>query len=119
MILPFGAVFKQWINTVDKFDLPYYSIEKNKNINDFYKGLKMTLEISNISKHNFERSVQLINKTNQFNLTSRRYTESKLEVFLKSKSQFTFVGRLKDKFGDHGITALAMIKKNENTWIID
>ena len=69
--------------------------------------------------HNFERSVQLINKTNQFNLTSRRYTESKLEVFLKSKSQFTFVGRLKDKFGDHGITALAMIKKNRSAWIID
>jgi FkbH-like protein len=92
---------------------------KFRNINDFYKSLKMTLEISNINKHNFERSVQLINKTNQFNLTSRRYTESKLEVFLKSKSQFTFVGRLKDKFGDHGITALAMIKKSENTWIID
>ncbi len=92
---------------------------KFKNINDFFKSLKMTLEISNINKYNFERSVQLINKTNQFNLTSKRYNKTELEVFLKSKSQFTFVGRLKDKFGDHGITALAMIKKNRNTWIID
>ena len=79
----------------------------------------MSAIIGDVGKKELPRCVQLINKTNQFNLTSRRYTESKLEVFLKSKSQFTFVGRLKDKFGDHGITALAMIKKNKNIWIID
>ena len=44
-----------------------------KYIDDFLKNLSMKLEISKINKFNFDRSVQLINKTNQFNLTTKRY----------------------------------------------
>ena len=80
----------------------------------------MKLEISNINKYNFDRSVQLTNKTNQFNLTTKRYNNSELESFLKSKDQISLVARLKDKFGDHGITALVMAKrKNKKIWTID
>ena len=93
---------------------------KTKNINDFLKDLSMTLEITNINKFNFERSVQLTNKVNQFNLTTKRYSSSELQQFLKSKNQISLLVRLKDKFGDHGLTALAMAKKvNSKTWIID
>jgi FkbH-like protein len=93
---------------------------KTKNINDFLKDLSMTIEITNINKFNFERSVQLTNKVNQFNLTTKRYSSSELQQFLKSKNQISLLVRLKDKFGDHGFTALAMAKKvNSKTWIID
>jgi|TARA_B100001964_G_scaffold28560_1_gene29011 FkbH-like protein len=93
--------------------------KKSKNINEFYKGLNMILEISSINKYNFERSVQIINKTNQFNLTTKRYNEIDLKKFLDQKNQFSYVARLKDKFGDHGITALIMINKLKNKWFID
>ena len=91
-----------------------------KNIDEFLINLSMKLEISNINKFNFDRSVQLTNKTNQFNLTTKRYNNSELESFLKSNDQISLVARLKDKFGDHGITALAMAKKkNKKIWTID
>jgi len=94
--------------------------DKTKNISEFLKGLSMTLEIDNINKFNFERAVQLTNKVNQFNLTTKRYSSSELQQFLKSKNQISLLARLKDKFGDHGLTALAMAKKkNSKTWIID
>jgi FkbH-like protein len=91
-----------------------------KNIDEFLINLSMKLEISNINKFNFDRSVQLTKKTNQFNLTTKRYNNSELELFLKSNDQISLVARLKDKFGDHGITALAMAKrKNKKIWTID
>ena len=91
-----------------------------KNIDGFLKNLSMKLEISYITSTNFDRSVQLTNKTNQFNLTTRRFSSSQLKNYIKSKNQLSLVGRLKDKFGDHGITALVMTsKKNKFSWKID
>ncbi len=92
----------------------------SKNIEDFLKNLSMKLEISSIKNSNFDRSVQLTNKTNQFNLTTKRFSNSQMKNYLKSKNQLSLVARLKDKFGDHGITALIMSKKkSEDLWTID
>lgn len=91
-----------------------------KNIDDFLKNLSMKLEISKINKFNFERSVQLINKTNQFNLTTKRYSSAQLQNYLNTKDQLSLIAKLKDKYGDNGFTALVMCrKKNNSTWIID
>ena len=93
---------------------------KSENVDQFLKNLSMKLEISLINENNFDRSVQLIHKTNQFNLTTKRYSSSELKSYIKSKNQISLVARLKDKFGDHGITALVMAKKKDNNlWIID
>ena len=54
-----------------------------------------------------ERITQLINKTNQFNLTTRRYTAAEVENLMADDEYITLYGRLIDKFGDNGIvTAL-------------
>ena len=91
-----------------------------KNIDDFLKNLSMKLEISKINKFNFDRSVQLINKTNQFNLTTKRYSSAQLQNYLNSKDQLSLIAKLKDKYGDNGFTALVMCRqKNNSTWIID
>ena len=83
---------------------------KSDDINEFYSKLSMKLEMQSINKINFDRSVQMINKTNQFNLTTKRYSSAELKNFLSNKENLGFVARLEDKFGDHGLTALAMIK---------
>ncbi len=88
---------------------------KNNNLKDFLRKLKMEMEISKINKSNFDRCVQMINKTNQFNLTTKRYNASELNNFLRDKYQSTMVIKLKDKFGDHGITGLAMVNKKKNS----
>jgi len=93
---------------------------KINNVELFLKNLSMKLEISNINKFNFDRCVQLTNKVNQFNLTTRRYSKSELNLLIKSKKQISLVARLKDKFGDHGITALVISKQKKNKiWAID
>ena len=73
------------------------------------------MEINSIDRSNFDRCVQMINKTNQFNLKTKRYNAVELNDFLKDKNQLTMVIKLKDKFGDHGITGLAMVNKMRNS----
>ena len=88
---------------------------KNNNLEDFLRKLEMKMEISKVNKSNFDRCVQMINKTNQFNLITKRYNANELNNFLKNKYQSTMVIKLKDKFGDHGITGLAMVNKKKNS----
>jgi len=93
---------------------------RSKNFEKFLKDLSMIIEVSNINKYNFERCVQMTNKTNKFNLITERYTSQKLNNFIKSNEQISVVVRVKDKFGDHGITGLAMAKKKSNKlWTIN
>jgi len=114
-----GFFFKSKNTKEDKEKKNQYSIlEKAKslnlqinNVHEFRKSLKMEIEISKINKFNFDRCCQLINKTNQFNLRTKRYTEPELNNFVKTKENYVFALRLKDRFGDHGITALIMLKK--------
>ena len=95
---------------------------QQKDLNTFFTKLSMKMEISKINEINFERSVQMINKTNQFNLTTKRYNPIQLKKFLSNKNQISLVAKLKDKFGDHGLTALAMARQKEgskNIFVLD
>ena len=75
---------------------------------EFLASLNMTAEIAPFSQKYLDRITQLINKTNQFNLTTRRYTASEVEAMSRDPRMLTLYGRLTDKFGDNGlITALA------------
>ena len=71
----------------------------------------MQLIISKVDANTFDRSLQLINKVNQFNLINNRFDNLRLSNFLKNKSNITLIARLKDKFGDHGLTALIMSRQ--------
>ena len=83
---------------------------KVKSQDEYLKKLNMSLIISKVDKNTFDRSLQLINKVNQFNLTNIRFDNLKLSSFIKNKKNITLIARLKDKFGDHGLTALIMSK---------
>tara|TARA_Y100000389_G_C17468728_1_gene528247 strand:- start:1006 stop:2745 length:1740 start_codon:yes stop_codon:yes gene_type:complete len=99
-------------------------IEKFKshvdNIFEFRKNLKMSIEISEINKFNFDRCCQMINKINQFNLRTKRLNESELASFMGKKNNYIYLLKLKDRFGDHGVTALIMLKSlNNNSLFIE
>ena len=66
----------------------------------------MTAEIAPFSPVYLERITQLINKTNQFNLTTRRYTSAEVEAIAQDPSFVTLYGRLADKFGDNGLVSV-------------
>lgn len=65
------------------------------------------------------RAAQLTQKTNQFNLTTRRYSESQITSFMENNNSHIFTFNVKDKYGDNGLTAMAIIVLEGSTAIID
>ena len=72
----------------------------------------MHCELGSFDEPHAERITQLINKTNQFNLTTRRYTAAEVETLMKDDSYITLYGRLVDKFGDNGIVTALIAHKS-------
>jgi FkbH-like protein len=73
---------------------------------EFLASLQMTAEIAPFSPVYLERITQLINKTNQFNLTTKRYTIAEVEAAARDLSFVTLYGRLADRFGDNGLVSV-------------
>jgi FkbH-like protein len=73
---------------------------------EFLASLEMTAEIGPFLPVYLERITQLINKTNQFNLTTRRYTSSEVVAIAQNPGFITLYGRLTDKFGDNGLVSV-------------
>jgi FkbH-like protein len=73
---------------------------------EFLASLEMTAEVASFSSVYLERITQLINKTNQFNLTTRRYTGAEVEAVSQDPAFITLYGRLADRFGDNGLVSI-------------
>lgn len=79
---------------------------KFANYGEYLESLEMVAEIAPFQNLYLDRIAQLINKTNQFNLTTRRYTLPEIEAIVRSDAYITLYGRLKDKFGDNGLVSV-------------
>lgn len=105
----------------------YYTDNNNRvaqqsqfeNYYDFLVSLKMKAEIQSFSSQYIERITQLINKTNQFNLTTKRYTTAEVEFFSNSSKHITLYGKLSDKFGDNGLVSVIIGEIKEMIYHID
>jgi FkbH-like protein len=86
---------------------------------EFLASLEMTAEIGPFVPVYMERITQLINKTNQFNLTTRRYTAAEVEAAANDPASITLYGRLADKFGDNGLVSVVIGKVRGQTVEID
>lgn len=74
----------------------------------FLAGLEMTAEIAPVGASSLPRVVQMLGKTNQFNLTSRRHGQADVLAMMAQPGTMLRTLRLKDRFGDQGIVALAI-----------
>jgi FkbH-like protein len=86
---------------------------------DFYRSLQQEAEIAPLTKANLARVAQLTNKTNQFNLTTRRYTEQQISDLAASPGWECFSLRVRDRFGDNGLVGVALTHVNGETCDID
>ncbi len=77
-------------------------------LESFYRSLKTVLRPEAAGPGNFERIVQLVQKTNQFNLTTRRHDEKALAAHLDAGAEL-WAFRAADVHGDHGIIAVALL----------
>lgn len=81
-------------------------------LDSFIASLNICLTIDFASEVSIPRIAQMTQKTNQFNLTTRRYTESDLLHMIERGAEVLYVS-VKDKFDDSGITGCCIIKNNE------
>lgn len=94
------------------------------NIDDYLQSLEMQAEAKTFDEFHFSRIAQLTQRSNQFNLRTIRYTEADIEKISKDDNYLTIYFTLKDKFGDHGLISVLIIKKIDNetlfidTWLM-
>ena len=92
---------------------------KHRSIDDYLLSIGIEISIDKDDSSQIQRISQLTQKTNQFNLTTKRYTESQITDFIENKNQAIFSIKVKDKFGDSGLTAVLMINQNNSVINID
>ena len=93
--------------------------ESVSNLDDFLKKLDIKVKIQNATNFNIPRISQLTLKTNQFNLTTKRYQENDIRQLVDDPKIRIGCAQVQDKFGDNGITSVFIIEKEEKKWIID
>ena len=89
------------------------------NLDDFLKQLKIKVKIKKSNKFLIPRISQLTLKTNQFNLTTKRYQEEDIRSLLENENFEVGCAQVSDKFGDNGITGVYIVEKNNDYWLID
>ncbi len=85
---------------------------------DYLQQLQMKLAAVNPAE-NLERLVQLVNKTNQFNLTTRRYAMEEMQEILADVQKRVFLFRSSDRFGDNGIVSAAIVDVSREVPIVE
>ena len=90
-----------------------------QSMDEFLKKLELKVSIFECDNFSIPRAAQMTNKTNQFNLTTKRYDESQIRFFYNSTDYKIYLIKVADKFGNHGITGMAIINKGSKKWQID
>ncbi len=85
---------------------------------DFIRSLEIRTKFEEMNDSNIGRISQLTMKTNQFNLTTRRYTESDLER-LKQSGYKTLCLHVSDRYGDNGICGVLIYKTEKEEIMVD
>ncbi len=80
------------------------------NIDDFYIGLGIKIKLKSAQEEDLNRINQLVHKTNQFNLTTKRYSEQQLLNLINSKEYNFYIANIEDRFGDNGQCVIIIIK---------
>lgn len=91
----------------------------------YLASLKMELWVKSFDRMDLKRIVQLINKTNQFNLTTRRYTEEEVAALIDAPDAIGLHFRLTDSLGDNGIVSIIIARSDKkdtkmtiDTWLM-
>jgi len=124
-------LYKKALLSLSCFDTPFVSKEdaqrsqmyateqkrktqqkKIRSAEEWLKTLEVTVKVEGLNDANRQRTGQLLNKTNQMNLTTRRMTEAELLDWLKEDNRKFWTFRVSDKFGDSGLTGIASLEVN-------
>jgi FkbH-like protein len=89
-------------------------------LDDFLRDLKLEASVEAVSERNIARVTQLINKTNQFNLTTRRYTEAQVRAFTHDASGWAGAFHLADRMDSYGLIGVLLCRATaSDQWEVD
>ncbi len=124
---PDKLLYRHALNTLTCFDPAAISIEDVRragsyvaergrrqsrsrvSIDDWLQSLELHVRIEPLGDSNRQRATQLLNKTNQMNLSTRRLTETELEHWVQQEGRSCWVLWVADRFGDSGLTGLISV----------
>ena len=86
--------------------------ESVQSLETYLASLGLTVTVERLGPSSVARAAQLLNKTNQLNLTTRRMTEARYLQYARSEGQEVFVFRVADRFDDYGLTGIATLSVN-------
>ncbi len=98
----------------DQTRTAHYSVERQRvelrntatNLDDYLTSLEMSAQIRELDDTDMQRVIQLIGKTNQFNLTTRRHSEAQVRAILAGAGNVALTVRLKDRFSEYGLVSV-------------
>jgi FkbH-like protein len=88
-------------------------------VEEFLRSLEMTAELADVTPATLTRVAQLTQKTNQFNVTTRRYTEEQVSRFSAAADHLVRTVRVRDKYGDNGLVGVLMVSASNGRCEID
>ncbi len=88
-------------------------------LESFLKGLQTEIAIGLLKPGDVKRAAELTQKTNQFNLTTRRYSEERIRNFMDSDEYRVYMASAKDKYGDNGKIGLVIAKLEGDSAFVD
>lgn len=97
-------------------------IEAKKTFNSmdgYLESLGLNMKVSFDDEVPFDRASQMTQKTNQFNLRTKRYTESEIQYFIESDEFLVSSFSLSDNYGEYGVTGLIILKFEKSSVFID
>ncbi|MDB5372618.1 MAG: methoxymalonyl-ACP biosynthesis protein, partial [Belnapia sp.] len=99
------------------------ALDQTTDMASYLRSLEMVLTASPIGAAERPRATQLINKTNQFNLTTRRYTEAEVQALAADPAAVALAVRLADRFDDNGLISVVLARPDPalrpEEWLID
>jgi FkbH-like protein len=95
-----------------------YVLERQRNdlkktvgsLDEWLRSLDTKIRVEELNKANLQRAAQLLNKTNQMNLTTRRMTESEMADWVQQDNHQLWTFRVSDSFGDSGLTGIVSLE---------
>ena len=94
-------------------------LEKSFSLKDFIKGLQLRVEITEATEDQLGRVSQQTFRTNQFNFTTIRRSESEIKNFLQREQAICLVVRVVDRFGDYGLVGVLMYEAKADLYKVD
>lgn len=92
-------------------------MNESLNLDDYIRKLEMQADIHRMRPEELERVTQLINKTNQFNVTTKRYTQAEVQELAETEA--VYVVYSSNKYGDSGLISVIILKEEGQEVLID